>query len=387
MSKLDLVILCGGRGTRLGKITKNIPKPLLKINDESFLEILIKFYQKYNLNKIFLLAGYKSELIKKKFHRKLFNLIPCEVIVEKKPMGTGGSLYLLRNKIKKNFILINGDSFINYNRDKFFNFNTKKKSHKILITKNINYKSNSKLANLEIKNKKIFLKEYSGKMNAGVYKFNKDIFRFIKNRFQSLEEEVIPKIIIEKKLYGEFSSEEFIDIGIKKNLNYAKKNFFKKKKSAVFLDRDGVINKNYGYVHKYSNFDWNRGIFKLLRNLTKRFDYIILVTNQSGIGRGYYDEEDFIKLHKQIKNFLANKKIYIDDLYFCPHHPEYGKGKYKKSCKCRKPGNLLIENAILKWNIDRNKALMIGDKILDKECAKKSKIKFQYYSYNLFKKF
>ena len=84
-------------------------------------------YQKYNLNKIFLLAGYKSELIKKKFHRKLFNLIPCEVIAEKKPMGTGGSLYLLRNKIKKNFILINGDSFINYNQDKFLNFDTKKK--------------------------------------------------------------------------------------------------------------------------------------------------------------------------------------------------------------------------------------------------------------------
>ena len=95
-----------------------------------------------------------------------------------------------------------------------------------------------------------------------------------------------------------------------KKILIMQKNFLKKEKSAVFLDRDGVINKNYGYVHKYSNFDWNRGIFKLLRNLTKMFDYIILVTNQSGIGRGYYDEEDFIKLHKQIKNFLAKKNLY-----------------------------------------------------------------------------
>ena len=148
-------------------------------------------------------------------------------------MGTGGSLYLLRNKIKKNFILINGDSFINYNQDKFLNFDTKKNFHKILITKNINYKSNSKLANLEIKNKKIFLKQNSGKMNAGVYKFNKDIFRFIKNRFQSLERSNSQNYY-RKKLYGEFSSEEFIDIGIKENLNYAKKNFLKRKISCIF---------------------------------------------------------------------------------------------------------------------------------------------------------
>ena len=101
MSKLDLVILCGGKGSRLKKLTKNIPKPLLKINNIEFLNYIINFYQKYNFRKIYLLAGYKGRQIKKKFDKKLFNLIKVEVIIEKFPMGTAGCLRLLKKKNKK----------------------------------------------------------------------------------------------------------------------------------------------------------------------------------------------------------------------------------------------------------------------------------------------
>ena len=138
MSKLDLVILCGGKGSRLKKLTKNIPKPLLKINNIEFLNYIINFYQKYNFRKIYLLAGYKGRQIKKKFDKKLFNLIKVEVIIEKFPMGPAGCLRLLKKKIKNKFLLVNGDSYIDYN---FIDFNSlnKKFIGKMLIVDNKNY--------------------------------------------------------------------------------------------------------------------------------------------------------------------------------------------------------------------------------------------------------
>ena len=114
-------------------------------------------------------------------------------------------------------------------------------------------------------------------------------------------------------------------------------------------------------------------------------DHLFIITNQSGIARKYYTVDEFLALHTKIKNLLLKKKIFIDEVYFCPHHPNYGSKKFKKKCKCRKPGNLLLEKAVNEWDIDRNDSLMIGDKISDLKCAKKSKIKFRYKSKNFLK--
>ena len=119
MSKLSLVILCGGKGKRLGNLTSQLPKPLLNVGKNSFLEVLIQYYQKYDFEKIYLLAGYKGKKIEQKFHLKSFNFINCEVIIEKKPLDTAGCLSLLKNKIKNDFLLINGDSYVEYNFNKF----------------------------------------------------------------------------------------------------------------------------------------------------------------------------------------------------------------------------------------------------------------------------
>ena len=137
----DLVILCGGKGTRLKSLTKKIPKPLIKINDIPFLDYLINFYQKYDFKKIYLLAGYNGRKIKKVYEKKNFNFIDIEVIVEKKLMGTGGSLLQLKNKIKNDFILINGDSYVDYNFKKFEKLN-KNFLGKILLSSKKNYKEN-----------------------------------------------------------------------------------------------------------------------------------------------------------------------------------------------------------------------------------------------------
>ena len=386
MSKLSLVILCGGKGKRLGNLTSQLPKPLLNVGKNSFLEVLIQYYQKYDFEKIYLLAGYKGKKIEQKFHLKSFNFINCEVIIEKKPLDTAGCLSLLKNKIKNDFLLINGDSYVEYNFNKFIK---KKKlvNYKILLTSSKIYPQNKKLINLDIKNSKAFYNIKSKKFNSGVYYFSKKILKIIPNNSStSLEKNIIPEKIKNQSLYADFTNKFFIDIGTKKNFYLAKKLLIRRiKKPAIFLDRDGVLNHDFGYVKEIKDFIWKKNTLKALKFLNNKNYYIFIITNQSGIGRGYYSENQFIKLHKNLKKNLSIKKIFIDDVKYCPHHPIFGKGKYKIKCNCRKPGNKMILDIMKKWNIDKKNSFMIGDKVIDEKCAIKSKLDFYYAKDDLFK--
>lgn len=133
----------------------------------------------------------------------------------------------------------------------------------------------------------------------------------------------------------------------------------------LFLDRDGVINKDLNYVYKKEDFYFKYGIFKLLTKALIKGYEVIIITNQSGIGRGFYSEKDFWALMSWMQKIFLKKKIFIKKIYFCPHHPIYGIGKYKKACKCRKPNSLLFERAKKEFNIDMFKSIMIGDKESD----------------------
>ena len=254
----------------------------------------------------------------------------------------------------------------------------------MILVKNSNYKSNSKLTNLSIKKEKVIYDKNSNKMNAGIYYFDRRIFKFIKNKNQSLENEVLPKLINQNKISGNIVNGKFIDIGTIKNYKFAKSKFFKKKR-ALFLDRDGVINVDNGYVHNIKNLEWTKNIFNSLKYANKKFDHIFIITNQSGIGRGLYTDKEFINFQKKLKEIFLKKNIYIDEVYYCPHHPIHGLKKYKKNCKCRKPENLMLEKAINDWFIDRKKSLMIGDNLSDKICAEKSNIRFAYKDNNFLK--
>lgn len=140
---------------------------------------------------------------------------------------------------------------------------------------------------------------------------------------------------------------------------------------ALFLDRDGVINKDLNYVHKKEDIQFTHGIFKFLKKATKQNYKIIIITNQAGIGRGLYSEKDFWTLMHWMLHKFSKRGIHIEKVYFCPHHPTHGKGRYKKKCKCRKPNSLLFEKAIKDFKIDVTQSIMIGDKESDLVPAKK----------------
>lgn len=151
-----------------------------------------------------------------------------------------------------------------------------------------------------------------------------------------------------------------------------------KKRKCFFLDRDGVINKNYGHITNIKHIKLLSGVPKGIRFLNKKKYLVIIITNQSAVGRGLISEHGLKIIHRKILKNLKIKNAKVNDIFYCPNHPKFGIGKYKKLTSDRKPGNGMIEKAIKKWKIDRAKSYMIGDQKTDEIAAKKSKIKFFY---------
>lgn len=383
--KIDLIILAGGKGSRIKNFTDKTPKPLLKFDNKSILQYIINYYSKFDFNKIFILAGYKGSQIYKKYNNKIINLIKIKVIIEKKPLDTFGAVLNIKKFIHNDFILVNGDTIIDFNLKNLIKIKSKKKMS-IVLNKNLNYKKNRKLNNIAIdKNNNVIFSKSNNFMSGGVYFSSKKLLNQ-KTRKISIEKDLIPKLIKNKEVKGIINNKKFfIDIGTYENLIKGKKiipNFFKR--PAIFFDRDGVINHDYGYVHKYKNFRFKSGVLKILKFLSTKKIYIFIITNQAGIGKGYYSIEEFFKLQKKIKKILYDKDIYIHDIKFSPYHPNAKIFKYKKNSKFRKPGNLMIEKLFSEWNLIRNKSFMIGDKLSDKLAAKKSRLYFEYPERNIF---
>jgi len=385
MKRITLVILAGGRGSRIKNFTNLLPKPLLKFSGISLLRYIINNFSKYNIDKIYILCGYKGKLIHKEFHKKIINLVEINCIIEKKPMGTAGSLYSLKKIIKNDFILINGDTVFDIDLNKFIKSKKDKSIGSIALIKNKNYKSNKKLVGLSLDKKKIIFKKNSKFMNGGIYYLNKRILNYIKNVNSSLENDLMPNLIKKSLINGMVFENFFLDIGTPKNLqiaNFLIPNYFKK--PAAFLDRDGVINYDKGYTYKIKDFKFRPGVISAIKYLNLKNYYIFIVTNQAGIAKGFFTVDDFYKLQKYIKHTLIKKKIFINDVKFSPYHPKGKIKKFSKKSNFRKPGNLMIESLFKEWNLNREKSFMIGDKITDEKAANKSKIKFFYARKNLF---
>jgi|SRR5450830_900373 len=144
---------------------------------------------------------------------------------------------------------------------------------------------------------------------------------------------------------------------------------------ALFLDRDGVINIDKAYVHKPEDCEFVEGIFSLVSRANNLGYKVIIVTNQAGIARGYYSEEQFLEFSAWMRQQFETKNARIDMIYFCPHHPVHGKGEYLTQCDCRKPEPGMFLRAKNDLDIDMSNSLMVGDNYSDLEAAKQAGIK------------
>tara|TARA_B100000886_G_scaffold331859_2_gene283880 strand:- start:10925 stop:12124 length:1200 start_codon:yes stop_codon:yes gene_type:complete len=368
------VIFAGGKGLRLGKLTKNTPKPLLRIEKKKvFLEYLIQNLSRFGIKKILLLCNFKSEKFFKKYHKQiLFGIkITCTLDIK----NTSGKMLAIKknlHKIDKNFILMNGDTFvdINFKKYQFLVENKKIKGLSIFLEK--------KIVQTEKNRYLIKTKKNRNYINSGIFYLDKKIIGHLNPETKDFDRELIQylkkslscKIISLKKI-------KFIDIGIKKDLFYFKKNlnyFFEKK--AIFLDRDGVINKDLNYVGHPKNFFWRKDIFSFIKKCIIKNYYIFIITNQSGIGRSYYSLKEFKNLCNWMYDMLSSKGLYIDDISYSPYYKESNKYGTVNYLKTRKPNPGMILNLRKKWVIDLKRSVVIGDSDIDNQLAKKIKIRF-----------
>ena len=379
----DIVILVGGKGSRLGKLTKKIPKPLIKIKNKRFLDIILSKLIRYNFKNIYLLCSFKKKKFFSIYNNKKIHNSKIICIDEGNPKDTGGALFKLRKRIKNSFFCINGDTFfdIDYNLLKI------KKDEKqicnIAITNNNNYKKNSKVNNLSLTKKGLI--QYSNKktrlMNGGVYFFKKKIFKYIPNKKISLENDIFRILIYKKKIKGKFFKDKFIDIGSKNNLSYLKKNPYLVKQKAAFLDRDGVINRliKSGYVVNYKQLKLLKGVVDGIKFLNQNGYLTILVTNQSCVGRSIISEKKLNKIHFLLQKYLKKRNnSYLDDIFYSPYYKHSKSKKYRLNSFDRKPNPGMLIKAILKWNIDLKNSFFIGDSKTDFMAAKKVGVKFYY---------
>ncbi len=141
------------------------------------------------------------------------------------------------------------------------------------------------------------------------------------------------------------------------------------KRVAVFLDRDGTINEQMGYINHISRFVLLPGVGRAIRQLNENGLPVVVVTNQSGLARGYFPEELLVQVHEKMTRQLAEQGAHLDGLYICPHHPEAKEEKYRQACTCRKPGTGLLEQAAEELNLDLENSFMVGDRWSDLKCG------------------
>ena len=382
MYKLDqIVIFCGGFGTRLKKISKGVPKSLILVDNKPFIEILIQNFSRFNFKKLLLLCHYKGDKFFKKYHNKKINGLLIKCIIEKKPLGTLKSLVNAKNSLENFFLLSNGDTFFDINISSLYKKFDYKKNLMLLGAAKFLTKDKQRYQNFLLKNKLLKKVYYSKKntqiINSGLAIVNKKVLNYAKNDFNSFDKHLIKSLIPKKKIQVEVFKKNFVDIGTPKDLNFFIKNaniFLKK--PAVFLDRDGVINYDYGYVYKKNNFIWKKKVIEAIRYLNNKNFYVFIVSNQSGVGRGYYSIQDVEKLHYWLRNELKKNGAHIDEIFYAPFFKESKLNFTKRDKLFRKPNTGMINKAKKKWNIEMKKSYIIGDSDVDKNLAKNAKLKY-----------
>lgn len=384
---MEAVIMAGGKGTRLQSVAKDIPKPMIKILGKPLLEYQIDSLRESGIDNIILIIGYLGNIIQEYFaDGKKFG-VNIQYIIEEKPLGTAGALYYLKEKIQGDFVFVFGDLLLDIDWNRFVGFH-KKNNGLITLYGHPNshpYDSdvivsdeNNRVIKIEPKNiKRDFY--YHNFVNAGVYCMSSIILDSVKNPEKTdLEKKIITEEINKGRVYAYKSTEYIKDIGTPKRLNSAyqdikngllKNKNLKNKQKAIFLDRDGTINVLNGFLSNIDDFEFLPGTAEAIKKINNSEYLVIVATNQPVIARGECTLDELEQIHMKMELELGKQGAYLDDLFYCPHHPDKGyKGentKFKINCNCRKPKIGMLEQAANKYNIDLRQSWYIGDTTMD----------------------
>jgi len=378
--------MAGGKGTRVSSIASDIPKPMIPICGKPILEHQIECLKRNDLTEIILVIGHLGQHIKEYFGDG--GRFGCDIsyYTETEPLGTAGALYKLKN-LSDDFILLNGDTIFDIDFSRAIKFHREKKAQVTLAVHPNSHPFDSALITTNENNQVIGWlnkederKWYKNQVNAGIHILSAE---FLKNCPQAKEKVDLDRDMLKPSISGgkifAYSTPEYIkDMGTPEryaqvtsdieNGIVRRKNLSLKQK-CVFLDRDGTINKTNNFVKKPEDLELIDGAAEAIKKINDLGYLAIVITNQPVIARGETDLATLDLIHKKMETDLGKQGAYIDDLFFCPHHPDKGfpgeRPEYKIDCDCRKPKPGMIFKAAEKYNIDLAVSYMVGDDARD----------------------
>ena len=392
---MKTVIMAGGKGSRIRSVASDIPKPMIKIAGKPVLEHEIECLRSQGFTELIITVSYLGDLIMDYFGDGTKFGVHITYYKEEVPLGNAGALFKIRHLLTEDFLLLNADAVFDIDFNRFVDFH---KRHGGLVTlfahpNSHPYDSGLLVADGNGAVLRWLTKEddrprwYKNCVNAGLHVINPavlDAAGYDADRIGTVVDGETLKIDLDRQLLkplcgtGQmfcYCSPEYVkDMGTpdryeavcrdfetgkveQKNLKHAQK--------AVFLDRDGTINKYIGFLRDIEEFELLPGAADAIRLINESGYLAVVVTNQPVIARGEVTEEQLQMIHNKMETLLGNEGAYLDAIYYCPHHPHKGyEGEIpelKMVCSCRKPAPGMLLAAAEEFHIDLQNSWMIGD--------------------------
>lgn len=405
------IIMAGGKGTRIAEIAGDIPKPLIPICGKPVLEREIECLRKQGFTDIIITVSYMHEKIMEYFEDGSKFGVSIRYYVEKEPLGNAGALFRLTEEIKESgdddFLLLNADSIFDIDFLRFVSAHKRRDVDVTLFThpNSHPYDSGLLITDKEGNVKQWLTKEddrpkwYKNRVNAGLHVIN---YSVLEQYMDSLSEDektlvsdggtdgtkslVVPrgKIDLDRKLLKPlantgrmqvYDSPEYVkDMGTPDRYKSVTKDYeagivsdknLCHKQKAIFLDRDGTINKYAGFLRNIDDFELLPDVSEAIAGINSAGYLAIVITNQPVVARGEVTIDALEEIHMKMETLLGEKGAYLDGIYYCPHHPDKGfEGEIKELkiiCDCRKPKPGMLIKAANDFNIDLEKSWMVGD--------------------------
>lgn len=408
--------MAGGRGTRIASVANDVPKPMINICGKPILEHQIDNLKACGLTDIILVIGYLGEKIKDYFGDGSRFGVCIEYFIEDHPLGTAGALFKMP-QLTEDFLLLCGDVIIDVDFNRFIAFHREKKAWASLVAHPNGHPYDSSLLVTEIEAPKMaggmpvdthqvicwMAKEderlyYKNRVNAGIELISPELLKETMKNFVPRHPETPDKIDLDRdvlkinigsgRIYAYDTPEYVKDMGtpdrffeVENDIKTGKVHAhnLKNRQKAIFLDRDGTINKMVGFITKPEQFELLPGVAKAIKAINKSGYLAIVITNQPVIARGDCTFEQLQTIHNKMETELGKEGAFVDAIYVCPHHTDKGfsgeRPEYKCDCDCRKPKPGLLLQAAKDFNIDLSQSYMIGDSDGDVKAGENAGVK------------
>jgi D-glycero-D-manno-heptose 1,7-bisphosphate phosphatase len=405
--KMKFVIMAGGRGTRIAELFPDIPKPLIPVDGMPILEREIRSLASQGFENIILTVGYLADKIIAYFGDGSQFGVKIDYFLEETPLGNAGALFRLKNKIgDEPFFLLNADAAFDVDFNRMLDYHKKHGGLVTLFThpNSHPYDSGLIIAGQDGKVEKWLSKEderpqwYNNRVNAGLHVIDPKVLELSLMNLETdpttgypkgkvdLDRQILKPLCGTGKMFCYDSPEYVKDMGTPERFHQVEadykngvvqaKNLHNKQK-AIFLDRDGTINKYVGFLRNIDDFELIEGASEAIKKINQSGYLAIVVTNQPVVARGEVTWDELHEIHKKMETLLGKDGAYIDGIYICPHHPDKGfageRPEYKIDCDCRKPKPGLLFQAAKDFNIDLSLSIMIGDSERDVDAGKKAR--------------